>query len=67
MQTSKIKINSISVLIATMENNSDVQLRQEKDNWWMVSPKTGTHCIKSETYSERVKAHWEGFKVNQNN
>jgi hypothetical protein len=59
------QIVSKSVLVATMENNTDVQLRQEKDFWWMISPKTGTHCVISETLSERVRLHWEGFKINQ--
>lgn len=62
-----LQIISTSVLIATMANNSDVQLRQNKDCWYMISPKTGNHCVKSENFDERVKAHWEGFKANQNN
>lgn len=62
-----LQIISTSVLIATMENNSDVQLRQDKDSWYMISPKTGNHCVKSENLDARVKAHWEGFKINQYN
>jgi hypothetical protein len=58
-------IKATSVLIATAENNGNVQLRQNKNIWWMISPSTGMHCVKSDTYSERVKAHWEGFKTNQ--
>lgn len=35
--------------------------------WWMISEKTGTHNVisNSNRMDERVKAHWEGFKTNQ--
>lgn len=68
-QIQRIKIISNSVLVATMEGNSDVQLRQSKDGYWMTSPKTGNHFITSQDgkISERVELHWNGFKLNQNN
>ena len=56
-----------TVLVATMQGNSDVQLRYAKDTWYMISQKTGNHSIKADTYTKRVEAHWEGFKINQNN
>ena len=36
--------------------------------WWMVSNKTGVHCIVSTSnrMDERVQSHWDGFKQNQN-
>lgn len=63
----RIKLFSNSILIATDPNNSDVQLRQIKDEFWMTSPKTGEHMIIDTHLSKRVEAHWEGFKQNQNN
>jgi len=63
----RIEIFSKTILIATMENNSDVQLRQGKDGFYMTSPKTGSHFIPSNgEITERVELHWEGFKKNQN-
>ena len=37
-------------------------------HWYMISEKTGTHMVtnNSNRMDERVKAHWEGFKTNQN-
>ena len=36
--------------------------------WFMISEKTGIHMIitQSNRIDERVTAHWEGFKKNQN-
>ena len=40
--------------------------------WWMISPKTGTHMVTNkgkhgQAYAdERVLAHWNGFIQNQN-
>lgn len=62
----KIKIVSNSILVAEMENNSDVQLRQENNTWWMISPKTGIHSINEPELNSRVQNHWNGFKINQN-
>lgn len=63
----RLQIISNTILIATMENNSDVQLRQGKDGFYMTSLKTGNHFIASTDgkISERVTAHWNGFKMNQ--
>jgi hypothetical protein len=48
-----------------MEGNSDVQLRKNSDGYYMTSPKTGNHFIKSNEMDGRVISHWEGFKINQ--
>jgi hypothetical protein len=50
-----------------MEGNSDVQLRKNSDGYYMTSPKTGNHFIKSNEMDSRVISHWEGFKINQKN
>lgn len=40
--------------------------------WWMISEKTGTHMVPNkgkygQAYAcDRVLAHWDGFKKNQN-
>lgn len=40
--------------------------------WWMLSEKTGTHMVINkglygQAYAcERILAHWDGFKKNQN-
>lgn len=46
---------------------SDVQLRVASDGYWMTSPITGNHFVPCSGVSElpRVRAHWEGFKLNQ--
>jgi hypothetical protein len=39
--------------------------------WWMVSEKTGRHMVSSKpikgqaVMTNRVKAHWQGFILNQ--
>jgi len=65
--TKRVWIFSNTELIETMEGNSDVQLRKNSDGYHMTSPKTGNHFIKSNEMDSRVIAHWEGFKINQNN
>lgn len=65
--TKRVWIFSNTELIETMEGNSDVQLRKKNnDGYYMTSPKTGNHFIKSDEMDDRVIAHWEGFKINQN-
>ena len=73
----RIQILSNTVLIATMSEatyilpkgytGTDVQLRQSKEGYWMTSPITGNHFIPSPNgdLTDRVKAHWDGFKENQ--
>lgn len=61
----RLWIFSNTVLIDTMKGNSDVQIRKNNDGYYMTSPKTGNHFIKSNEMDVRVKAHWEGFKNNQ--
>ena len=43
--------------------------KKPNTHWYMISEKTGTHLIttQSNRMDERVKAHWEGFKLNQKN
>lgn len=62
----RIWIFNNTELIKTMIGNVDVQLRYKKnDGFYMISPKTGNHFIKSDVLDNRVIAHWEGFKANQ--
>ena len=65
----RLQIISNTVLVATMRGNSDVQLRQSKEGYWMTSLKTGNHFIPSPSgkITDRVMAHWKGFKINQSN
>jgi hypothetical protein len=63
----RLWIFSNTDLIDTMEGNSDVQLRKNSDGYYMTSPKTGNHFIKSNEMDGRVISHWEGFKINQKN
>ena len=64
--TKRVWIFSNTELIETMDGNSDVQLRKKNnDGYYMTSPKTGNHFIKSDVMDSRVIAHWEGFKANQ--
>jgi hypothetical protein len=65
--TKRVWIFSNTELIDTMEGNSDVQLRKNSDGYYMTSPKTGNHFIKSNEMDGRVISHWEGFKINQKN
>lgn len=62
---SRIKIFSNTDLIETMEGNSDVQLRKSNDGYYMTSPTTGNHFIVAKELDDRVKSHWDGFKINQ--
>lgn len=64
--TMRVWIFNYTELIETMDGNSDVQLRFKKnDGFYMTSPTTGNHFIKSDVFDSRVKAHWEGFQANQ--
>lgn len=64
--TQKIWFITNTDLIETMNGNSDVQLRFKKnDGFYMVSPTTGNHFVKSNKLNNRVIAHWQGFKANQ--
>jgi hypothetical protein len=65
MQYEEVIIAS-SVLVATMDGNPEVQLRQNGDRWWMISNKTGMHTISSPELDTRVYAHWNQFQQNQN-
>ena len=46
----------------------NTQAKKPDTHWYMISDKTGTHLITTQNnrMDERVKAHWDGFKLNQN-
>ena len=60
------KLNGAECYLQT--TGSDKQLKRPYYTYWMISEKTGTHCINSNSnrMDERVQAHWAGFKMNQN-
>ena len=49
-----------------------VVVKTSEYQWWMLSEKTGKHMISNKSLNdqpcvdERVMAHWNGFKANQN-
>lgn len=44
------------------------KLKKPNYHWYMISEKTGIHQVisNSSRMEERVKAHWDGFQINQN-
>ena len=74
MTVSQIKSKGI---IYSSENGCEMYLvigkwnaaaKQPDTHWYMVSEKTGVHCITTQSNrpDTRVLTHWDGFKQNQN-
>ena len=74
MNTSEIKSKGV---LQARENGAELYLVIGKWNkaakkpdmhWYMVSDKTGTHMVTNQDnrMCERVRSHWDGFKINQN-
>ncbi len=73
MTTTEIKKKGV---LQARENGAELYLVIGKWNksakkpdfhWYMISEKTGVHMVINNfsRMDERVRAHWEGFKANQ--